>query len=205
MGCQKEIARTIRERGGDYVLTVKDNQPNLLEDIHKTFAQAFDTDFAGMEHDTYTSEERGHGRQERRCYTVLHCTETLRQCADWVDLTTIGMGTSERTVKGVTTEETRYFIGSKKAQAKTYGTVLRHHWKVENCLHWQLDVTFGEDANRVTHRHGAENLALLRRLTLSLLRAHPAKLSIANKRLAAALDTEFLEETLRGDAILEKR
>jgi predicted transposase YbfD/YdcC len=205
IGCQKDIARAIRQRGGDYVLTVKDNQPHLLEDIQRTFARAFDTDFAGMEHDTYTTQERGHGRQERRCYTVLHCTDALRQREDWPDVTTIGLCTSQRTVQGVTTEETRYFIGSKRARAKIYGSVLRNHWKVENCLHWQLDVTFGEDGNRVTRRRGAENLALLRRLTLSLLQAHPAPLSIARKRFAAALDPDFLEEILRSDAILEKR
>ena len=101
--------------------------------------------------------------------------------------------------------ETRYFIGSRKASARTYGKVLRDHWRIENTLHWQLDVTFGEDRNRVTRRNGAENLALLRRLTLSLLQAHPAKLSIAKKRFAAALNPDFLEEILRGDGILEKR
>jgi predicted transposase YbfD/YdcC len=205
LGCQKEIAHTIRQRGGDYVLTVKDNQPQLLEDIQRSFERAFDTDFAGMEHDTYTAEARGHGRHERRCYTVLHDTNGLRQRQEWADLTTIGICTNERTVQGVTTTEVRYFIGSKKASAKTYGTALRNHWQIENCLHWQLDVTFGEDHNRVTHRRAAENLALLRRLTLSLLQAHPAKLSMAKKRFAAALDPDFLEEILRGDAILEKR
>jgi hypothetical protein len=82
---------------------------------------------------------------------------------------------------------------------------LRKHWGIENQLHWQLDVTFAEDANRVTKRHAAENLALLRRLTLSLLLAHPAKLSVAKKRFAAALDTEFLEEILHTPAILENR
>ena len=72
-------------------------------------------------------------------------------------------------------------------------------------MHWQLDIVFDEDNNRVTKRRAAENLALLRRLTLSLLYAHPAKLSIAKKRYAAALDPAFLEEILRGDGILEKR
>jgi predicted transposase YbfD/YdcC len=205
MGCQKDIARAIRERGGDYALTVKDNQEHLLHDIQHAFEHALNTDFAGLEHDTYASEGRGHGRHERRCYTVLHHTDKIRQRDAWAGLTTLGMCYSERTVKGVTTSETRYFIGSKKTSAKSYGTALRNHWRIENCLHWQLDVNFGEDDNRVTKRIAAENLALLRRLTLSLLQAHPAKLSIAKKRFAAALDPVFLEEILRGDGILEKR
>jgi predicted transposase YbfD/YdcC len=108
-------------------------------------------------------------------------------------------------VAGKTTTETRYFIGSKRASAKYYGAGLRDHWGIENSLHWQLDVTFREDHNRVSRRNAAENLALLRRLTLSLLQAHPAKLSLAKKRFAAALDPDCLEVMLRGDGILEKR
>ena len=120
-------------------------------------------------------------------------------------MTTIGMCYSERTAAGKTTGEARYFIGSKQASARYYGRGLRNHWGIENSLHWQLDVNFHEDRNRVTRRTAAENLALVRRLTLSLLQAHPAKLSIAKKRFAAALDADFLEEILRGDGILEKR
>jgi predicted transposase YbfD/YdcC len=205
MGCQKAIAQKVIDRGADYVLTVKDNQECLLDDIQEALAQALDTDFAGMEHDTYSTQERGHGREEYRSYTVLHHTDALRQRDEWAGLTTIGLCHSERTVQGKTTSEVRYFIGSRKASARTYGKALRNHWRIENSLHWQLDVNFDEDHNRVTRRNGAENLALLRRLTLSLLQAHPAKLSIAKKRFAAALDPDFLEEILRGDGILEKR
>jgi predicted transposase YbfD/YdcC len=205
MGCQKDIAQKIVDQGGHYALTVKDNQPHLLDDIQQVFTQALDSDFAGLEYDRYETRERGHGREEYRCYTVLYTTEGIRQASDWAALTTIGMCYSERTVKDKTTSEVRCFIGDRKASAKYYGTGLRHHWGIENNLHWQLDVNFGEDRNRVTKRNAAENLALLRRLTLTLLRAHPTKLSIAKKRFAAALDTDFLEEILRGDGILEKR
>jgi predicted transposase YbfD/YdcC len=205
MGCQKDIAAKIVAGGGHYALTVKDNQPHLLEDIQACLERAIDQDFAGVEHDTYEQRERGHGRQEYRRYTVLHTTAGIRGHEDWAGLTTLGMCYSERTVAGETTSEARYFIGSKRASAKYYGKGLRNHWGIENSLHWQLDVTFQEDHNRVTRRHAAENLALLRRLTLSLLHAHPAKLSIAKKRFAAALDPSFLEEILRGDGILEKR
>jgi predicted transposase YbfD/YdcC len=204
MGCQKDIAAKIVAGGGDYTLTVKDNQPHLLEDIQARFESALDRNFAGVEHDTYETRERGHGREEYRCYTILHGTEGVRHHEEWAGLTTVGMCYSERTVAGETTTEARYFIGSRRASAKYYGTGLRNHWGIENSLHWQLDVTFQEDHSRVTRRNAAENLALLRRLTLSLLQAHPAKLSIAKKRFAAALDPSFLEEILRGDGILEK-
>ncbi len=205
MGCQKAIAEKIVNCGGDYILTAKDNQPHLVEDIQRSLLAACENDFVGMEHDTYETQERGHGREEYRCYSVLHHTTGIRNAADWTGVTTIGVCYSERIIHGDRSEETRYFIGSRKASAKVYGQALRNHWGIENSLHWQLDVTFDEDRNRVTKRNAAENLGLLRRLTLSLLQAHPAKLSIAKKRFAAALDPAFLEEILRGDGILEKQ
>jgi hypothetical protein len=101
------------------------------------------------------------------------------------------------------TSEVRYFNGDKRASAKYYGDGLRSHWGIENNLHWQRDVTFGEDYNRVRKRQAAENPALLRRLTLSLLQARPAKLSVAKKQFVATLDCNCPEEILRGDGILE--
>jgi predicted transposase YbfD/YdcC len=205
MGCQKDIAQKIVDRGGYYALTVKDNQEHLLEDIQQAFRKAFDAAGANGDHDVYETRERGHGREEYRCYTVLHSTRGIRHADAWAGLTTIGMCHSERRVKGEATTEVRYFIGNKRASAKYYGAGLRHHWGIENNLHWQLDVNFQEDQNRVQQRNAAENLALLRRLTLSLLKAHPSKDSIAKKRFAAALDPAFLKEILRADGFLEKR
>jgi hypothetical protein len=88
--------------------------------------------------------------------------------------------------------------------AQQYGEALRGHWGIENKLHWQLDITFDEDANRVQRRHGAENLSLVRRLAVGLLKRHPGKESMPCKRLAAAYDTNFLEEILLGGCNLEK-
>jgi predicted transposase YbfD/YdcC len=195
MGCQKAIAAKIIDRNGDYILTVKENQEHLLDDIHAAISRASE---AGVKLDTYETRERGHGREECRCYTVLHSTDGIRNSAGWANLTTIGFCYSERTIDGVTSEERRYFIGSKKASAKVYGKAMRKHWGIENQLHWQLDVCFDEDKNRVSKRQGAENLALVRRLALSLLKQHPSKSSIKCKRLQAALDPSFLEEIIRG-------
>ena len=199
MGCQKAIAAKIVDGGGHYVLTVKENQPNLLDDIQECLNRAFDIDFKGLVSDLWETEERGHGRHEKRSYTILEDPTGIRGLENWKGLCVIGMCVSETTRNGVTSEEVRYFIGSKRADAKTYGMALRNHWRIENTLHWQLDVSFGEDRNRVSKRHGAENLALVRRLALSLLKQHPAKLSIACKRLRAALDPGFLEEVLHGN------
>jgi predicted transposase YbfD/YdcC len=196
MGCQKEIAQQIVAGGGDYLLAVKDNQPNLLEDIQTCLGEALDRDFKGFTCDTYETQERGHGRQETRSYLILVDPPGIRNQEAWPHLKVVGMCTRARVVQGKRTDEVHYFIGSRVMTARQYGKALRGHWGIENNLHWQLDVTFGEDANRVQRRHGAENLALVRRLALGLLKQHVGKQSVACKRLAAALDTDFLEEIL---------
>lgn len=204
MGCQKEIAAQIVAGGGDYVLTVKDNQEHLHADIEDCFIQAYDKDCQGVRYEKYEVEEKGHGRQEKRTCELIHQPEGIRGQADWANLSVIGKCYSERTVKGVTRGELRYFIGSRSCAVKHYGSALRNHWRIENCLHWQLDVTFGEDASRIQKRHGAENFALLRRLALALLKRHPDKGSMRSKRYAATLDVAFLEEILQKELNVEK-
>jgi predicted transposase YbfD/YdcC len=199
MGCQKAIARQIVEGGGGYVLTVKDNQPTLRQDIEDVMQKAFETDFAGCRHEHYATEERGHGRTESRYYTMLIDPEGITQQDQWEKLRVIGMCIRERQVgTAAPTSETSYFIGNRVLSVQRYAKALRNHWGIENNLHWQMDVTFAEDASRVSKRHAAENLSLLRRLALMLLKRHPSKLSMAGKQWAAALNPQFLEELLTG-------
>ena len=115
----------------------------------------------------------------------------------WAGLNVIGMCYSRRKVgdKGAT-DEIRFFIGGKKAKARYYAKALRNHWRVENDLHWQLDVTFGEDDGRVQQRQAAANLAVVRRLALNLLKQEPTEMGMAKKRFAAAPDAEYLEQVL---------
>ncbi len=154
--------------------------------------------FVHRQHDTYTSQERGHGRTEQRSCSILIDPPGFAERVDWPGLRVIGLYYCERRQAGKpVAEELRYFIGSKPA-AQTYGQALRGHWSIENNLHWQLDVSFSEDQNRVRERRAAESLALVRRLTLMLLKRHPARLSLARKLYAAALETTFLEEILCG-------
>lgn len=196
MGCQKEIAKKIIEEGGDYVLTVKENQPNLLEDIQQCFNQALDSDLQDKSYENHETEDKGHGRLERRSYRIITNPQGIRNLQDWKGLQVIGMCHSERVIKGKSSCETRYFIGSRLASAKVYGEALRNHWGIENNLHWQLDVSFSEDDSRVENRNAAENFSTLRRIALCLLKRHPGKGSIATKRLEAAWDTNFLEEVV---------
>lgn len=199
MGCQKAIANEIVKGGGDYVLAVKDNQPNLLADIQELLEKELASDSEGrcQQHST---NDKGHGRVEKRHYTILKNPDGIRNQEEWTGLKVVGMCVRERQVgKSEPTIEVSYFIGSKLMSAKGYGEVLRNHWGIENNLHWQLDVSFGEDDNRVTKRNGAENLSLLRRLALMMLKRHPSKQSIAGKQWNAALDPNFLEEVLAAN------
>jgi predicted transposase YbfD/YdcC len=198
MGCQKEIARKVVAGGGDYVLAVKGNQGHLLEDIQATVGRALGGELPADVVTQYTTSEHGHGRQEERSYVVIHYVEGIRDRQGWPKLTTVGMCCRERTVDGQTSTEAHYFMGSRRLRARSYAKVLRNHWRIENCLHWQLDVSFGEDGSHVQERNGAENFALLRRLALSLLKQLPSEESIARKRKEAALDPDFLAETLAG-------
>lgn len=198
MGCQKAIAEKIVEGGGDYVLTVKANQERLLSDIQQTVEEGLEGRLPAGTVGMYTTTEYGHGRREERIYTVIHHVELISERPAWAKLTTVGICTSERTVNGITTTEARYFIGSRRMSARKYGQALRNHWRVENNLHWQLDVSMGEDASRIQERSGAANFAMMRKFGLSLLKQNPRKESLARKRKAAALDPAFLADVLIG-------
>jgi predicted transposase YbfD/YdcC len=204
MGCQKEIAKKIVAGGGDYVLAVKGNQGHLLEDVQATVERALTGELPARLVLQHNTTEHNHGRQENRSYVVVHHVKGIRDRQAWAKLKTVGMCCSERTVKGKTTTEVRYFIGSRKMGVRQYAKVWRGHWRIENCLHWQLDLSFGEDDSRIQERNGAANFALLRKMALSLLKQNPAKDSIARKRKAAALDLAFLAEILAGAKKLQK-
>lgn len=200
MGCQKAIASKIVERGGNYVLTAKDNQPNLLEDIRSTIGKALEVNSEKLQH--CRTEDRGHGRVEHRHYTILTEPEGIRNQEEWQGLCVVGMCVRERQVGTKEPSfEVSYFIGNKVMRVQRYAKALRKHWGIENNLHWQLDVSFAEDENRVSKRNGAQNLALLRRLALMMLKRHPSKKSIAGKQWNAALNPQFLEEVLLTNVI----
>jgi predicted transposase YbfD/YdcC len=177
----------------------------LQADIEAAVINVLEMGVEGRDYESFETEEKGHGRHEKRHYTILSVPkEGIRNKELWEKLSVIGVCYRERTCKGKTSEETVYFIGSRVMSAKKYGKALRNHWKIENELHWQLDVTFGEDANRVQQKTEAMNLALLRKVALMLLREDESKGSIATKRCKAALNPDFLAQILIGSEKLEK-
>jgi predicted transposase YbfD/YdcC len=196
IGCQKAIAAKIIEKKGDYVLAVKGNQERLLTDIQKTVNKALDDEIPKHQVRTLTTEEEGHGRREVRTYMVISNLEDIRDRLVWPGLKAVGMCCRTRIINGEETTEAHYFISSRRMGIHRYAEVLRNHWGIENNLHWQLDVSFGEDRSRIQDRNAAANFAVLRKLALGLLKRNPEKMSVARKRKKAALDTDFLAATL---------
>ncbi len=198
MGCQKEIAKTIVEGEGDFILSVKDNQPTLHAEIQAAFAATADRPSSSQQ--KYTTENSDHGRHERRTVQVLPAARYLSvsQLAAWLGLLTLVMVIRVVTCQatGVTTTEVSYFISSLRPNARRIGGAIRGHWSIENGLHWVLDVVFREDARRLYDRTAAENTAFLNRLALSLLRGDPSKGSLKVKRKRAGRNLGYLAQLL---------
>jgi predicted transposase YbfD/YdcC len=171
MGCQTAIAGKIREKKANYILAVKDNQERLHEDIREYFEGQETGEIREMPEDIWTTdEERGHGRVEKREVRTVQDIHWLPGKENWKDLKTIIQYRSYRTVKGEMKQTDRYYISDADMDAEAFYRYLRGHWSIENKLHWSLDVLFGEDAARVTKNHAPENLNILRKMALSLLR-----------------------------------
>ncbi|QDU88981.1 Transposase DDE domain protein [Pirellulimonas nuda] len=200
MGCQREIAERIVEGGGDYVLATKGNQPNLCEAIDAFFTAQLEDDCRNVACRRHESHEKGHGREEDRYYYLTKLPEGFPEREKWRGLKAIGMAVRITTHSdGAQTFDTRYYITSRYMSGKKFAEAVRGHWGIENSLHWQLDVTFGEDQCRVRKGHADANLSLLRRTALSLLKNNTSrKLGVKNKRLTAAWSDQYRLEVLCG-------
>ena len=195
-GCQKEIARQIREDGGDYLLAVKDNQPKLRAAVERVFAEACERDFAEVPHDGDTTVDDKHGRHEERYVTVIYDPHGLP--AGWPDAAAVVQVNREREVAGKNTTSTHYYLTSHRGSAKELAGLIRGHWGIENGLHWVLDVVFGEDDSRKRAGHAGANLAMIRKVAVSLLRRAPGQGSGVTKRLKAGWDDDYLLQVLQG-------
>jgi predicted transposase YbfD/YdcC len=197
MGCQKEIAATIRAQEADYVLAVKDNQPTLHQTIAEAFIAQAEADFRDVTLRRSKTVERGHGREETREYFVAAAPAALRDSADWKDVRSIDMVVRTRVQDGEESDEIVYYLSSLPPKVKAFARAVRGHWGVENRLHWSLDVVFAEDQSRVRKDHGPANLGMLRRLALSILqRDTSSKDSVRGKRLSAGWNEDMLWKLL---------
>jgi predicted transposase YbfD/YdcC len=190
-GCYAEITGSIIDGGGDYAITLKENQPTLHKITEAIFKEHEQKNFAGVA--SYRETNHGHGREEERTYYTVPLPQDDPRLEKWSGLSTLVMGRFRRSVLGgKETEFVRYYISSLPSdQVKRLGQSLRRHWGIENGLHWVLDVSFGEDGNRTRQGNGAENLSILRRMALGILNQVKGKKTIPNVKFRAAVDPEF--------------
>jgi predicted transposase YbfD/YdcC len=194
IGCQKEIVRLITQQNADYVITLKKNQGNLYDEVEKLFQLVISTGFEGIEHSTYKTEERGHGRHEIRHYIMLSgIGSRLNPDSVWSNFNSVGMVESVRSLNGETMVEIRYFISSLESNVEQFANSIRSHWGVENSLHWILDVALREDDCRIRKDNAPQNFAILRHIAVNLLTQEKRrKRGIKNKQFLAAMDNKYL-------------
>lgn len=201
MGTQTRIARTIIERGGDYLLAVKDNQPSLHDEIRRYL-----DDPAAIVHSRFETTDADHGRVELRRHLVSHDVDWLTTARRFPGeprfpgLRAIAVVEAEVERNGNTSLERRYYLSSMPLDAKLFASAVRCHWHVENRLHWVLDVVFHEDLSRLRSGTGPQNMATVRHMAMNLLRGPKDKHSLKVRRKSAAWDTTYLEALLRQSA-----
>jgi predicted transposase YbfD/YdcC len=191
MGCQKKIARKIHLNGGHYLMEVKGNHPHLHARLEQLFSSGQHLQYAEQQGSTYTSEtteNKGHGREEKR---VVLATDAL----GWIDKiereSWLGLGSficveshRKELRTGQSSVGQRYYLSSHKPRARQLEKFIRQHWSIENSCHWILDVVWDEDGSRIRKANAAENVALLRKIALNLLKANTSvKDTIRGKRL----------------------
>lgn len=194
MGCQRTIAKQIKSQGANYVLAVKENQGCLYQSLQKTFLKAEANQFNAMTYSQHETVEGDHGRIETRRYTVLPLMYLHQFKCRWNGLQSLVQIENHRQIKGGTfSQEKRYYISSLPMNAKLIANAIRAHWRIENNLHWTLDVIFKEDQSRIRKAHAPENVGWLRRFALSLLKKESSlKASIRRKRFKALMDNTYL-------------
>ena len=200
MGTQKAIARQIVAGHADYVLALKGNHEKFHQEVVEYVDAQLEHDFRGIGARRYETRETGHGREERRVFVQFPVPEELAGRKEWQGLKTIGVAMLMCLREGKETCDVRYFISSLSMGVKEFARAVRGHWGIENGCHWILDMVYREDESRIREERLRESFAWLNRFTLSLLKQHPAKTSIAMKRRSCAWNEEFLLQVLTGEA-----
>ncbi len=200
MGCQKDICETIVAKGADYVLSLKGNQGNLLDDVRLFFQSQKQDGFKQVPFDYHQSIDGDHGKIEVRRYWTTSAIDWLQGKENWKNLKTICMVERERQFRDKTESETSFYIGSIGDKATDFAHAVRSHWGIENSLHWVLDVAFREDDSRVRKGAAPENFAVLRHIALNMIKKETSlkKKSIKTKRLRAGWDNDYLLKVLNG-------
>jgi predicted transposase YbfD/YdcC len=195
IACQKDIAATILEGDGDYLLAVKGNQETLAKAVRAELAACI---ASATTRDTVHIEQQ-HGRTELREYHVLPATTLAERFPDWPGLKTVGVAIGYRRDKksGQESLDYRYYISSAELTRDRFAAAVRGHWGIENSLHWVLDASMNEDACQIYRGDGAEIMACMRHIALNMLRSETTKkASIRRKQNIAAMSNRYLDKVL---------
>ena len=198
MGTQTAIAAQIVDAKGDYVLALKGNQETTHDSVVDYINQQAESDFQNIGARRHETHEKGHGRLETRTVIQMPVPKDLPGVDRWRGLNTIAVVMLSCIRDGKETVETRYYLSSLEMGVRRIADAIRSHWAIENTLHWCLDVTYREDESRIREKNLRSNFAWLRRFTLSLLKQHPGKTSIAMKRRKCGWSDEFLFEVINA-------
>ena len=196
MGCQRAIAEKIVAKGADYILAVKDNQPQLHEALRDYFDTARVANFEQVPVSYFEETDAGHGRCEVRRHWLVNDLSTLPEPEHWAKLQGIAMVESERHEGEKISREHRYYITTLAEDAKVFGNAVRAHWGIENQLHWTLDVVFREDESRIRRGNAPANFNTLRQFSLNLLKRSVPSMSVRQKKYRAGLDDDFRAKVL---------
>jgi len=207
IGAQKEVVKAIVEKGADYVISLKKNQPTMHAKTVEFFAEAREERFETVPHAYTETIEKEHGRLETRRYWTTSRMDWCRERTEWAGLTSVGMVEATREVDGVSSTEVRYFLSSLAGgDAEKFARAVRSHWSVENNLHWVLDVAFDEDRSRVRKDNAPENMAMLRHVALNLLKGDTTtKVGIKTRRKMAGWSNEYLAHLLGVKGLYQPR
>lgn len=207
MGCQKTIAEKIFKKDGDYVLNLKENQKSLYDFVEAFFKMGEQRQFKKILNRRVVEKVRDHGRVERRRYTLVSARDQVAFELRWPGLRGIGMLEVVRTTNNVVERSTRYFLTSIcYDDINRFASSVRKHWSIETSMHWSLDVSFREDHNQVRDRNSAENLAIVRRVALNLLKQEKSvKAGISARRKRAGWDDNYLFAVLNSDKKIPKK
>ena len=195
--CQAGTAQLVQQRGGDWLFTLKANRPAQHKEV-----QAWFLDPHARPDSEHTTTDADHGRIEVRRHVVSHDVGWMMSDRRHPDearlpgLAMIGMVESTVTRDGKTGTERRFYLASAVMDARHFAAAVRSHWRIENSLHWVLDVAFDEDRARNRCDHGPENLATLRKLALNVLRSARPDISIRRKRKRSGWSDEFARSVL---------
>jgi len=193
IGCQTGIAEKIIDAQANYLLAVKQNQGNLYDQVSDDFTWKSSKEIS-------ENWEYDHGRYEERKCQIVSAQEVLSPdlLSKWREIKTVIRIDSKRTVNEVTSAQTRYYISNEEEDAPFYNTAIRGHWSIENQLHWHLDVTFKEDANRSRSGNAPQNLNILRKMALHRISRMKDKLSLKKRRFRASMNVQYLQKVIGG-------